>query len=309
MRHIPFILCTLILASCARDKSAPPEVAQELAKFDAEFKKSRETLEAASQKLPPDRTDFRGETAQKDIARWVLPASTIETIESHRKTAVKAKFVQDAEAALVPARTLLVAELARFSAISRYWMSALPSPFWRGYWNSLYESNGLAVKPPDSMLVSIESDMKAALERGDFLAASTKAEEMVPVLEAAIDSATSRLVREVGPPTFSARKTPCPRGVAPDAGQSKPALVDSKPVNDFYPPGAIARGETGSLVLRARVDSQGCANQFAIVVRSGVKSLNDAALVWFETARYSPATRGGRAVDAEHTFKVKFVLR
>jgi TonB family protein len=64
----------------------------------------------------------------------------------------------------------------------------------------------------------------------------------------------------------------------------------------------------GSLVLRAKVDPAGCAKEFAIVVRSAVPTLDAAALEWFETARYSPATRAGRAVDAEHTFKVKFVL-
>ena len=97
-------------------------------------------------------------------------------------------------------------------------------------------------------------------------------------------------------------------GVAPEAGQSKPQLIDSRPVNEFYPPSAIARGETGSLVLRARVDREGCAKEFAVAVRSAVPALDAAALEWFETARYSPATRGGRAVDSEHTFKVKFVL-
>jgi len=309
MRRIPLLVSALLLVSCARDQGPAPEVVQQLAKLDATVAEFRDSLAKANERLPPDRQDFRGRTMRQDIAQWVPLESTLEAIAAHREKAAQAKTAQDADAALIPARERVAADVSRFSAITRYWLSALPTPFWREYWSSLYEANGLAVPAPDSMLVALEEEMKSALERGDFAQAATKAEEFVPVFETAIDGATGRLARQVGPPTFSPRGTECPRGIEPERGQTKPQLVDSRPVNDFYPPSAIARGETGSLVLRARVDAKGCATQFAIVVKSGVAALNSAALEWFETARYSPATRGGRAVDAEHTFKVKFVLR
>jgi protein TonB len=309
MRVALLALSCVLLASCARDDSPPAEVVQKLAEFDAELGKLRDASAKADEKLPPDRRDFRGRTARQDMTQWVLPKSTLAAIERHRNDAQKAKTATEAEAVLLPARKLIAADVSRFSAITRYWMSALPTPFWREYWGSLYEANGVPVPAPDSMLVAIEGDMRSALERGDFAQAPAKSEELLPVLETAIDGATARLAREVGAPAFAPRRTECPRGVEPERGQTKPRLVDSRPINDFYPPAAIARGETGSLVLRARVDARGCAKEFAIVVRSGVASLNAAALEWFETARYSPAMRGGRPVDAEHTFKVKFVLR
>jgi TonB family protein len=144
--------------------------------------------------------------------------------------------------------------------------------------------------------------MKVSLEAGDFAAASAAASELVPVFIAAMDREAAQILRDAGNPEFIPRRSPCPRGVASDAGQGKPKVVDSRPINDFYPPSAIARGETGSLVLRARVDAEGCAKEFAIVVRSAVPSLDAAALEWIETARYSPATRGGKAVDAVQSF-------
>jgi TonB family protein len=307
MRAISLMLSVLLLVSCARNEPLR-EALVAIAEFEAEVAKAQQSIAGANAKASKEDTDFRGRTFASDVAQWALTPQTLAELETIKARALAAKTPVEVETAIGLARKRLNEDLERVQAIVGYWVYARPAPLWRTQWNQFHVSNGVAAPAPDPLLVSIEGRMKTSLDAGDFTAASKAGNELVPVLIAALDRETSRLMRTAARPEFVPRKSPCPRGVEPEAGQRKPQLVDSRPVNDFYPPSAIARGETGSLVLRAHVDSSGCAKEFALVVRSAVPALDAAALEWFETARYSPATRGGRAVEAEHTFKVKFVL-
>jgi TonB family protein len=307
MRAIPLLLSVLLLAACARNEPLPEAVAA-IAALEADVARAQKSIAEASEKASKDEADFRGRTFATDVAQWALTPQTLAEIDTIKARARAAKSPAEVDAAIALARKRLGEDLERVKAIVGYWVYARPAPFWRAHWNQLHLANGVAVPAADPLLESIEGRMKTALDAGDFTAAGEVGRELIPVLDAALDRETSQIMRTVGKPVFVPRKSPCPRGVAPEAGQKKPQLVDSRPVNDFYPPSAIARGETGSLVLRAKVDAEGCAKEFALVVRSAVPTLDAAALEWFETARYSPATRGGKAVEAEHTFKVKFVL-
>ncbi len=307
MRAIPLMLSVLLLVSCARNEPLPEAVAA-IAALEADVAKAQKSIADASEKASKDETDFRGRTFASDVAQWALTPQMLAELDTIKERARAAKSPAEVETAIGLARKRLNEELERVKAIVGYWVYARPAPFWRTQWNQIHAANGVAVPAPDPMLETIERRMKASLDAGDFTAAGEAGKEMVPVLFAALDREASQIMRAAAKPVFVPRRSPCPRGVAPDAGQKKPQLVDSRPVNDFYPPSAIARGETGSLVLRAKVDAKGCAKEFALVVRSAVPSLDAAALEWFETARYSPATRGGKAVEAEHTFKVKFVF-
>jgi TonB family protein len=307
MRAASVIVSCLLLVSCARNEPSPEAVAA-IAALEADVAKAQKSIADASARASNDETDFRGRTFANDAEQWVLTPQTLAELDEMKARARAAKSAPQAMTVVALARARLNVELERVKAIVGYWVNARPAPFWRTQWEQIHLANGVPVPAPDPMLESIEGRMKTSLDAGDFAAASEAGKELTPVLIAALDREASQILRTARKPEFVSRKSPCPRGVAPEAGQSKPQLVDSRPVNDFYPPSAIARGETGSLVLRARVDREGCAKEFAIAVRSAVPALDAAALEWFETARYSPATRGGRAVDAEHTFKVKFVL-
>jgi TonB family protein len=307
MRAISLLLSVLLLVSCARNEPLPEAVAA-IAALEADVAKARTSIADANAKSSKDEVDFRGRTFTNDVEQWALTPGTLAELDAIKARARAAKSSAEVEAAIALARQRLNEDLERVKAIVAYWVYSRPAPLWRTQWEQLHVANGVPVPAPDPLLETIEGRMKASLEAGDFTAASEAGKEMVPVLIAALDRQTSQLIRTAGRPVFVPRKSPCPRGVASEPGQKKPQLVDSRPVNDFYPASAIARGETGSLVLRAKVDAEGCAKEFALVVRSAVPSLDAAALEWFETARYSPATRGGKAVDAEHTFKVKFVL-
>jgi TonB family protein len=307
MRAIPLILSALLLVSCARNEPSPEAVAA-IAALEADVAKAQKSIADASARASKDETDFRGRTFANDAEQWVLTPQTLAELGEMKARARAAKSAPQAMTVVALARARLNVELERVKAIVGYWVNSRPAPFWRTQWEQIHVANGVPVPAPDPMLESIEARMRTSLDAGDFVAASEAGKELGPVLIAALDREASQILRTARKPEFVPRKSPCPRGVAPEAGQSKPQLIDSRPVNEFYPPSAIARGETGSLVLRARVDREGCAKEFAVAVRSAVPALDAAALEWFETARYSPATRGGRAVDAEHTFKVKFVL-
>lgn len=307
MRVIPFVLTLLLVAACARNEPLP-EAIKAIAALDADVAKAQKAIAEASAKASKDEADFRDRTFASDVEQWVLTPKTLAELDSIKARARGAKSTAEVDAAMALARQRVNEDLERVKAIVGYWVYARPAPFWRAHWNQLHVANGVPVPAADPLLVTTEARMKTALDAGDFIAAAEIGKELVPVLTAALDRETSTIMRQARKPEFVARKTPCPRGVASEAGQRKPQLVDSRPVNEFYPPSAIARSETGTLVLRARVDAEGCAKEFAIVVRSAVPLLDAAALEWFETARYSPATRAGKPIAAEHTFKVKFVL-
>jgi periplasmic protein TonB len=307
MRAASVIVSFLLLVSCARNEPSPEAVAA-IAALEADVAKAQKSIAEASERASKDETDFRGRTFANDAEQWVLTPQTLAELDEMKARARAAKSAPQAMTVVALARARLNVELERVKAIVGYWVNSRPAPFWRTQWEQVHIANGVPVPAPDPMLESIEGRMRTSLDAGDFGAASEAGKELAPVLIAALDREASQILRTARKSEFVPRKSPCPRGVAPEAGQSKPQLIDSRPVNEFYPPSAIARGETGSLVLRARVDREGCAKEFAIAVRSAVPALDAAALEWFETARYAPATRGGRAVDAEHTFKVKFVL-
>jgi TonB family protein len=307
MRRSSFasLLLAATLAACT-PAPPPPEVATQLAAFDAELERDRKSV--AITDGTGLRRDFRDRNIEQDIAQFVLSKATLERIDEIRRRAAKTQTAGEATTVLDEARTLVKADLARVPAIVDYWSGHVPGPYWRSYWSDLFRVNEIPARDPDPMLVSIETRAKAALERGDFAGAGKILDELNPVLVVALDRTAGSLVNDVAPPTFLRRKTKCSAGVKAVGEQRKPKLADASSVNDFYPKDAIQRGETGTIVMRVRVEPSGCATHVALVVESGVRSLDAAALEWFETAKFSPASIDGEAEEGEVTFKLKFVL-
>lgn len=300
------VLVALFATACSREPPNPA-VALDVKDFDVELVKLQQFVSGEAQRAG-DAQDFRGASQRDDIARWVLTRDTLNSVTDLRDRALAERYPNDARQLLKQARDLANRDVGRLTQIDAYWKTHLPAPFWRRYWSALYQSNGLEPASPDSMLVSLEARMKTALDSGDFESASKTAEELDAVLVESLNQATSRILREKkGTPVFAARKSACPPGGAP-VGE-KPAFVQGDSIESFYPPESIQRGETGNVVLRAHVDSQGCAQSVAIVVHSGIDAIDAAALAWFESARFSPATRAGTRVDADFTWKVRFVLK
>jgi TonB family protein len=302
----------LLLAACSRPP-ANPEVDAAVAAFDRQFaqiEQWRKTLRgpAGGEQTVVER-DFRGRTIDDDVERWIFPASTRREIKDLRDRAAASTYPADAKQLLAQASRRANEEAARGRQIWTYWNTHLPAPYWRRYWHDLYASNGVADETPDSLLVSIESRISRSLERGDFEGAGKGADELNAVFAEAASRATNRIFKTREPPAnLAPRKTPCPSQRAEPQGE-KPRLVRGESVEAFYPREAIWRGESGSVVLRASIDSTGCAKSVAIQVHSGVPALDAAALSWFETADFAPGSAQGKPIDSVLVWKVRFELR
>jgi TonB family protein len=306
---LALLALNLLLAACGR-READPAVVAEVTAFDTELASMQSDLNQVYAKASAGERDFRGRTFQEDVSEWVFDSKTREKIASIQQRAINAKGAEEAKAILQEARDLSHAEALEAAAISGYWNQHLPAPYWRRYWASVFEANALPLEEPDSLLVSIEERMKTALDKGDFKQAGSDADELTAVLTESLNQASSRILKARGSSAhFAPRKTGCVRGAAPDPTRRTPKIMRAESIETFYPAEAISRGETGAVVLRTRVDRAGCGKQVAVVVHSGVASLDAAALRWFESAQFAPAMSGGRIVEAELTFKVKFELR
>lgn len=302
----------MLLAACTRHV-ANPEVDAAVTAFDQEFaqiEQWRTTLGGAIAGKPGTaEKDFRGRTIHDDVERWILPADTRREIKDLRDRAAAAGYLADARQLLEQASRRAQEDAARGKQIWTYWNAHLPAPYWRRYWHDLYASNGIADETPDSMLVSVESRITRSLERGDFEGAGKDADELNAVFGEAMSRATNRIFKaREAPAALAPRRTPCAQERASPQGE-KPRLVRGDSVEAFYPQDAIRRGESGSVVLRALIDSTGCAKSVAIQVHSGVPALDSAALGWFETANFAPGSAHGKPIDSILVWKVRFELR
>ena len=302
------VVVAAMLAACAKEP-ANPEVEAAVKLFDAKlasFDAWRLSLETST---PGGEQDFRGRTIHDDLEQWVLSTDSRRKLDELRGRALAAEYLGDARQLLQSATHLVDEQTRRGNDVWQYWNSHLPAPYWRRYWHQLYAANGRAEEPPDSMLLAIEQRITRALEEGEFKQAAQVADELDDLLGESLNLASGRISSALTTaPAFVPRRTPCPPGsVAPNGDRAR--ILRGESIESFYPPDAVHRGEQGSVILIAEIDTTGCAKSVAIKVRSGVESLDAAALQWFETAQFSPAAQGGKPVPAKIAWKVRFVLQ
>jgi TonB family protein len=305
-----FALLLLMAAGCSREPPPDPAIAVEVRNYDLAAYHLEQDVRQLSAAAPDDGRDFRGVAIAQDLDQWVLTRKTRDEIHGLREQAQQSRTLADARQSLARAASLLSFEAKRAAAISRYWRGHLPAPYWRRYWQALFEANGVSVDPPDPLLVAIEGRMKASLAKGDFDAAGNQADELVSAFAESRDLAAERIRHAShATPAYQARRTSCEKPESGEHGDNRARLIKGESLESFYPADAQRRGEEGSVVLQARVDRSGCAKQVAILVHSGVRALDEAALSWFETARFSPATRNSVPIESELAWKVRFVLK
>jgi len=308
--RVSIALLALLLAACSREPAPDPEITAAVEQFDAQQRGVESGFRQLLVRQPENEPDFRGRTISQDLDQWVMTSSTRDELQALRDRALKSTYPNDARQLLASAESLLKQEADRSNGISKYWFGSLPAPYWRRHWQSLFDANELPAEDPDGMLLDIEGHMRKSLDAGDFSAAAGIADELNSVLAESRDRATTRILQtRKTTPTFRPRSSVCVPSALTGDRSERPRLIRGESVDRFYPAAAISRGEQGAVVLRARIDGSGCARSVAVVVHSGVPSLDDAALAWFETAEFAPAVRGGAPVDSELTWKVRFVLK
>lgn len=286
-----------------------PEITAALVNHDAASANIERSI-ADRLLLPSDEPDFRGRSFQQDAAQWVLTPDTRKRLGELRAKAEAASDLRTAESHLVEARLLLARDAKLAAELDEYWRGSSPAPYWRKYWDGLFTANEVPVATPDAVLLTLEARIREALDRGDFKAAAAEARLLPPALGDAIDRAAGRLVESrKGAASFAARRTPCPPAEPSDHRRGYPRIHSSGDLEAFYPARAKNLGEQSTVVLRVRVNRSGCGEQVATVIRSGLPEMDEAALSWFETARFSPAWKAGRTVDSTTLAKVRFRMK
>ena len=251
--------------------------------------------------------DLRGRTALDDIKQWAFPDSLVDSISELTEKA-RASAPDWDEDSLNLAESLMCIALARSEDLRAYWM-AMPQISWRARWTAFAEANHLESDEIDPALLSEEQSLLAALESGRFTDASSHTKKLDELLATALTKSSGEIIRRRNPQdiVFVDRGTPCPvdkqRGDSPSAHLAVAANPE-----EWYPAGAKDRGESGSIVVRARIADSNCATAFAVLVSSGYPELDAAALKVAEASRYLAAVEAGKPVASELTFKVRFEL-
>ncbi len=102
---------------------------------------------------------------------------------------------------------------------------------------------------------------------------------------------------ETAPPPPAEAPAPlpetAPQAVAP--GDRPQPIADQSPPPS-YPPAALRRGDSGSVVVRVDVDATGMPFNATIVQRSGSRDLDRAAVDAVRRWRFTPAQSNGQAV-------------
>jgi len=130
------------------------------------------------------------------------------------------------------------------------------------------------------------------------LAAAGGSSDMPEARPAPPAEETPKLV-ETAPPPPTVDTTAAPPTDGPTAGpvaSDRPMPIPGQSPPPNYPPAALRRGESGSVVLRVDVDASGAPAAVTLIQRSGSRDLDRAASEAVRRWRFTPAMRNGQPV-------------
>lgn len=131
---------------------------------------------------------------------------------------------------------------------------------------------------------------------------------------AAASPVPAQTARSAGPPMGAPMPSPMPSlPLAVDAAWYPTRKVDvpAKVISGGepeYPKLAKMRGQEGWVVIQVRINRLGRAEEVRVLEADPPGVFDDAAVLFYRTARYEPAVKEGRTVNFETRFKVKFTL-
>lgn len=117
--------------------------------------------------------------------------------------------------------------------------------------------------------------------------------------------ATRGEIVEEPEPAPEAQAAEAPEVAAPSAGADASARPLRSPP-PRYPPRALQRGESGTVLLQVEVDERGRPRRVDVVQSSRSRSLDREAVRTVERWEFSPAIRNGRAVPAKVLIPIEF---
>lgn len=118
-----------------------------------------------------------------------------------------------------------------------------------------------------------------------------------------VENAPERSSGETAPPVASAPAAP-----APPQNRATPLPIDGQSPPPTYPPSALRKGETGTVMVRIQVDAQGNPGGVALIRRSGSRDLDRAAMEAVRKWKFQPAIDDGQPVAGAVDIPVEFNL-
>lgn len=106
----------------------------------------------------------------------------------------------------------------------------------------------------------------------------------------------------------SAPATTAPAAAAPPQNRVTPLPIDGQSPPPTYPPAALRKGETGTVMVRIQVDAQGNPGGVALIQRSGSRELDRAAMEAVRKWKFQPAIDDGQPVAGTVDIPVEFNL-
>ena len=178
--------------------------------------------------------------------------------------------------------------------------------WWMGRDHAFYKVEATAPGKPLSELEALPEPLAGGDSASDMPAAGTGTEQ----------SDRPQLV-ETTPPPLPAPIDEAALPAAPDAGATVPGTVALAPGDQpvplngqtpppRYPSEALRRGESGTVLVRVEVDTNGAPAGVALVQRSGSRELDRAAMEAVRNWRFMPAQRDGQAVAASLVIPIDF---
>jgi TonB family protein len=279
-----------------------------LQNFDSAWGNLRATLWRLHDVSPLYGRDARGRSLADDLNDNLLTDAVYGKVTTQRSIAIAAlnqgNAIQ-AEQALNNTQSLISQQRAALERVYTYWRTLYALRFQREEWQQLqarYAQLHNIARDPDAL--ELEAKFDQLIKANQMLSAIDVAGSLQQAY------ATERIAAIRGIDTTSdwlPRLTECPIAAEPTRGDENPHFARSTSnINDYYPPLANFANLEGNVVLKLRINANGCVVAAGIEHTSGIALLDDAALQWIETAVFSPAARAGQAISAETQIRVTF---
>ncbi|MBX3693770.1 MAG: TonB family protein [Steroidobacteraceae bacterium] len=329
----PLALLVAPFALIVATMTAPPSAAQQLPDPDARIQSLQawdqaiDGLHQATQTILVSRayfgTDIRGLTIVEDWNAQILPPQARTALEGLRATADAQAAAGDQrglQATVATAAPLIRTEARKALLLSAYWRDSTAVRLHRDLllpW--LERVSDYDRKVTLDHVTATEQRLLEQLQK----ALSTTRDDVTRTVDqmrrlrrtAAIYYNDKRMLfaHQQTDAALAAqlpsrtRSSPCPPPVAAKAGSMrKYAAGVTTPMGKYYPPAARINDVMGDVVLEMEVSAVGCMEHAKVIRTSGTSLLDEAALVWTESALFRPPMKGREFVPGKVEFTVVF---
>ncbi len=177
--------------------------------------------------------------------------------------------------------------------------------WWRGRDNEFYRPQA-ETPGPKTEIEALPEPLPARGGASGLEEPRVEGNETPQIVEEAPMPAPIEEVPAIAP----AESVPAPAtpGVALAPGDT-PVPIPGQTPPPAYPPAALRRGDSGTVLVRVEVGADGVPTNVDVVSRSGSRDLDNAALDAVRQWRFSPAQKDGQAVAGDVMVPVDFNLR